>query len=119
MCLSLSLLPLLGGGVYLSPYPLPWTWTGGAASHQTVLFLSRWLQEGVRCSRMAPKMPQYSTRSLKMTSIMPPRGTKRATRRFQVLLDTPQDLPEKPKSFKNQKKITDFCLLAFSLPMRF
>ena len=49
---------------------------------------------------------------------MPPRGPKRATRRIQVLLETPQDLPEKPKSFKHLKEIND-CLLAFSLPMRF
>ena len=68
---------------------------------------------------MASKMAQDSARSLKMTSIMPPRGLKRATRRFQVLSETFQDPPKSPKSFKNLKKIYDFGLLAVSLPIRF
>ena len=50
-------------------------------------------------------MPQDSARSLEMASDMPPRGPKRATRRIQVHLGTPQDLPEKPKSFKILEKI--------------
>ena len=68
---------------------------------------------------MASKMAQDSARSLKMSSIMPPRGLKRATRRLQVLLETPQDLPEIPKTFKYLRKIDDFYFLAVSLPMRF
>eukprot|EP00959_Pyramimonas_sp_CCMP1952_P035683 747217-Pyramimonas_sp.AAC.1 len=60
---------------------------------------------------MASKMAQGSARSLKMTSIMPPRGLKRATRRFLVLSETPQD-PEEPQIFQNKKKIDDLCLLA-------
>ena len=68
---------------------------------------------------MASKMAQDSARSLKMTSIMPPRGLKRATRRFQVLSETFQDPSKSPKSFKNFKKNYDFGLVAVSLPMRF
>ena len=42
--LTMSFFPLpksplpLRGGVYPSPYPLPWTWTGPVASRQRVLF---------------------------------------------------------------------------------
>ena len=78
-----------------------------------------WLQDGLREPKMASKIAQDSPTWLKIANNMPPRGPKRATRRIQVLLETPQDLPEKPKSFKNLKKINDVCLLAFSLPMRF
>ena len=39
------LLPLRRG-VYPSPYPLPWTWRGGFARCQSVLFGLRWRQEG-------------------------------------------------------------------------
>eukprot|EP00959_Pyramimonas_sp_CCMP1952_P443173 9278553-Pyramimonas_sp.AAC.1 len=59
--------------------------------------------------------PPDSARSLEMTSIMPPRRRKRTTLRFQVPSTTPQDLPEKPKSFKHLRTIIYFCLLAFSL----
>ena len=68
---------------------------------------------------MASKMPQDRARSLKITSIMPPRGLKKATRRFQVLSETFQDPPKSPKSFKNLRNIDEFGLLAVSLPMRF
>ena len=66
---------------------------------------------------MASKMAQDSARWLNMTSIMPPRGPKRATRRLHVLWEPPQDPPKSPKSFKNLRKINDFCILAFSHPI--
>ena len=121
--LTMSFFPLpkkpssLRGGV-LSPSP-PRAVFEGVARWQGVLFRSRWLQEGLRCSKMASKMAQDSARWLKMTSIMLPRGPKRATRRLQVLWEPPQDPPKSPKSFKNLRKIKDFCILAVSLPMRF
>ena len=108
-----------GGKLDPSPYPLPWTWTGGFARGWSVQDGPRWLQEGLRCSKMASKMAQDSRRWFKTASDMPPRGPKRATRRIQVLLETPQDLPEKPTSFTHLRNISDVCLLAFSLPMRF
>ena len=108
-----------GGGLDPSPYPLPWTWTGGFATSWSVQDGPRWLQEGLRCSKMASKMAQDSARSLKMSSIMPPRGPKRVTRRFQELSETPQDPSKSPKSFKHLRKIADFGILAVSLPMRF
>ena len=60
---------------------------------------------------MASKMAHDSARSLKMSSIMPPRGPKRVTRRFQELSETLQDPSKSPKSFKNLKKI---MILTFS-----
>ena len=68
---------------------------------------------------MASKIAQDSPTWLKIANNMPPGGPKRATGRIQVLLETPQDPPEKPKSFKNLKEINGFGLLAFSLSMRF
>ena len=108
-------LPLSGRGLRL-PLPPPLDLDGGFRERSEG---PRWLQEGLREPKIASKIAQDSPTWLKMTSIMPPRGPKRATRRFQVLLDTPQDLPEKPKSYNNLRKINDCCLLAFSLPMRF
>ena len=108
--------PLPFGEGYPPP-PLPRLFWVGAAMCQGVLFRPRWLQEGLRCSKMASKMPQDSARSLKMTSIMPPRNPKRATRRFQVLSETPQDPSKSPKSFEHLKEINELCLLAVSLPM--
>ena len=110
--------PLPFGEGYPPP-PLPGLFWGGFASGQGVQDGPRWLQEGLRCSKMASKMAQDSARSLKMSSIMPPRGPKRVTRRFQELSETPQDPSKSPKSFNNLKKIYDFGLLAVSLPMRF
>ena len=37
-----------GGKLDPSPYPLPWTWTGGFASGQSVQDGPRWPQEGPR-----------------------------------------------------------------------
>ena len=37
----------------------------------------------------------------------------------EVAAEPPKHAPEKPKSFKNLKKINDFGLLALSPPMRF
>eukprot|EP00959_Pyramimonas_sp_CCMP1952_P374581 7844848-Pyramimonas_sp.AAC.1 len=71
---------------------------------------------GLRCSKMASKMAQDSERSLKMSSIMPPRGPKSITRRILELSQTSQDPSNNPKSFKNLKKMHDFGLLAVSLP---
>ena len=50
---------------------------------------------------------------------MPTRGSKTAPRRRLVATEPPKEAPKKPKSFKNLRKINDFCLLAFSLPMAF
>ena len=83
------------------------------------MFRPGWLEEGLRCSKTASKMLQDSAILLKMTSIMPPTSPKKATRRFQVLSETPEDLPKKPKSLKHLKEINELCLLAFSLPKRF
>ena len=115
---SIQPLPLLGGGVYPSPYPLPWTWTGRPPRCQTALLGTRWPQEGLRCSKMASKMAQDSRRWCKIASDMPPRGSKRATRRPQVLSEPPRDPPRRPKSFQNLREINDFGLPASSLPMR-
>ncbi len=68
---------------------------------------------------MTSKMAQYSERSLKMSSIMPPRGPKRVTGRILELSKTSQDPSNSPKSLKNLKKMHDSGLLAVSLPMRF
>ena len=57
---------------------------------------------------MASKIAQDSPTWLKIASDVPPKGPEKATRRIQVLLETPQDLPEKPKSFQYLKKINDF-----------
>ena len=108
------LLPLLGGGVYPSPYPLPWTWTEGAARGWSAQDGPRWLQEGLQCSKMASKMGQGSRRWCKIASDMPPRGPKRATRRPQVLSEPPRGPQRKPKSFQNLRKINDFGLLGGS-----
>ncbi len=86
---------------------------------QGVLFGPRWPQEGLREPKMAFKIARDSPTWLEIANSMRPRGPKRATRRSQVFLETSQDLPEKPKSFKNLKKINDFGLLALSPPMRF
>ena len=49
-----------GGCLDPSPYPLPWTWTGPVASGQSVQDGPRWLQEGLRESKIASKMAQDS-----------------------------------------------------------
>ena len=115
---SNPLLPLRGG-VYPSPYPLPWAWMGGAAGRQIVQDGPRWLQEGLRKPKMASKIAQDSPTWLKIVNDMPPRGSKTASRRLQEAKESPKEVPERPKSFKNQKKINVLGLLAFSLPMGF
>ena len=106
-----------GGKLDPSPYPLPWAWTGPVAGSWSVLFGPRWLQEGLREPKMASKIAQDSPTWLKIANNMPPRGPKRATRRIQVLLETPQDLPEKPKSIKHLGENNVF--LPSRLSMRF
>ena len=69
--------------------------------------------------KVASKIAQDSTTWLSIANSMPPRGPKKATRRIQALFGTPQDSPEKPKSFNNLKDINGDYLHAFSLPMRF
>eukprot|EP00959_Pyramimonas_sp_CCMP1952_P088013 1841565-Pyramimonas_sp.AAC.1 len=67
---------------------------------------------------MASKIAQDSPTWLKTASDMPPRRPQRATKRFQVLLETPQDPSKRVKSVKSQRNINLCCLLAFSLPVR-
>ena len=54
---SNPLLPLRGG-VYPSPYPLPWTWRGPVAGRWSAQDGPRWLQEGLRALKMASKIAQ-------------------------------------------------------------
>ena len=54
---SNPLLPLRGG-VYPSPYPLPWTWRGPVARGWSAQDGPRWLQEGLRALKMASKIAQ-------------------------------------------------------------
>ena len=68
---------------------------------------------------MASKMAQDSPTWLKIAPNIPPRGPKTAPRRLQEAKEPPKEAPERPKSFKNLKKINVFGLLAFSLPMGF
>ena len=82
------------------PLPPPLDLDGG---FREALERPMWLQEGLR-EPMASKIAQDSPTLLKIANNMPPSSPKRATRRSQVLLETPQDLPEKPKSFKNLKE---------------
>ena len=74
---SNPLLPLRGG-VYPSPYPLPWTWRGGFARCQTVLFGPRWLPEGLRALKMASKMAQDGSQRASESPRQPPRRLKMA-----------------------------------------
>jgi len=106
---SNPLLPLRGG-VYPSPYPLPWTWTGGAAGRWSAQDGPRWLQEGLREPKMASKIAQDSPTWLKIAHNMPPRGSKTTLRRLQMVKKLPKDAPERPTSFKNLRKINVFCL---------
>eukprot|EP00959_Pyramimonas_sp_CCMP1952_P170971 3572838-Pyramimonas_sp.AAC.1 len=46
---------------------------------------------------------------------MPPRGPKKVTRRIHVLLETPQDLPEKPTSFDKYGKSMSLALSPFRI----
>ena len=108
-------LPLLGGGVYPSFYPLPWAWTGRAAIGQSVQDGPRWLQEGLRASKMASKMAQDRSRGFQDA----PRGPKTSPRRPQVAKKLPKEPPKKPKSVQNLWKINVVCFLAFSFPMAF
>eukprot|EP00959_Pyramimonas_sp_CCMP1952_P115360 2411096-Pyramimonas_sp.AAC.1 len=50
---------------------------------------------------------------------MPARGPKKATRRIQVLLDTPSGPLREAKLLQCIRRINDVCLIPFSLPMRF
>ena len=85
-----------GGSLDPSPYPLPWVWTGGGASGQSVQDGPRWLQEGLREPKMASKMAQYTSRRLKIAFDMHPRGSKTAPRRFQVPSEPSEDHPKRP-----------------------
>ena len=82
-----------GGKLDPSPYPLPWTWTGGFARGWSVQDGPRWLQEGLREPKMASKMAQDSSRWLKIASDTHPRGLKTAPRRFQVPSEPSKDPP--------------------------
>ena len=97
------------------PTPLPWTWRGGFASGQSVLFGPRWLQEGLRALKMASKIAQYSPTWLQLAHNMRPRGSNTAPRRLQVAKKLPKEAPERPTSFKHLGKP---MLFAFS-PFRF
>ena len=101
------------------PYPLPWTWTGGAAGRQSAQDGLDWLQAGLSEPKMASKMAQDSPTWLKIAHNLPPRGSKTASRRLQVVKEPPKETPERPKSLKHLKKNNVFGLLAFSLLMGF
>ena len=68
---------------------------------------------------MTSKTAQDSSTWLNIANDMPPRCSKTASTPRQVAKEPPEEAPEKPKSFKNRKKINVFGLLAFSLPMAF
>ena len=68
---------------------------------------------------MASKIAQDSPTWFKIANDMLPRGAKTASRRLQEAKEPPKEALERPKSFKHQKKITELCLLVFSLPMCF
>ena len=68
---------------------------------------------------MTSKMAQDSPTWLKIANDMPPRSSKTALRRLQVVKEPHKEAPERPKSIKNLKDINVFGLLAFSLPMGF
>ena len=68
---------------------------------------------------MASKIAQDIPTWLKVADDMPPRGSKTAPGRLQVAKELPKEAPERPKSFKHQKEIIVFGLLAFSLLMGF
>ena len=68
---------------------------------------------------MASKIALDSPAWLKIAHNMPPRGSKTALRRLQVVKEPPKEAFERPKSFNNVRKINVFGLLAFSLPMGF
>ena len=67
---------------------------------------------------MASKMVQDSARCLKMASKML-QETPRPLQDGPWPRSLPKEAPKRPKSFKHLKKINDFCLPAFSLPMAF
>ena len=118
-----SLLPTpffpFGEGFTPPPTPSPGPWREGFAGRWSAQDGPRWLQEGLREPKMASKIAQDSPTWLKIAHNMPPRGSKTASRRLQEAKEPPKEAPERPKSFKNLKKINDLCLLAFSLPMAF
>ena len=53
---------------------------------------------------MASKMAQDSPTWLKIAHNLPPRGSKTASRRLQVVKEPPKETPERPNSFKNLRK---------------
>ena len=97
---SNPLLPLRGG-VYPSPYPLPWTWRGPVAGRWSAQDGPRWLQEGLRALKMASKIAQDSPTWLQLAHNMRPRGSSTAPRRLQVVKEPPKEVLERPKSFKH------------------
>ena len=107
------------GGLDPSPYPLPWTWTGGAASGQSAQDGPRWLQEGLGEPKMTSKMAQDSPRCLKMASKMLQEAPRPLQDGSKWPRSLPKEAPKRPISFNNQKKPNVFCLLAFSLSMAF
>ena len=64
---------------------------------------SKTAQDSLRCLKMVPKMLQDATRPPQDGSKRPNSPSKEASNR--------------PKSFKNLRKINDFCILAFSVLM--
>eukprot|EP00959_Pyramimonas_sp_CCMP1952_P177659 3713363-Pyramimonas_sp.AAC.1 len=73
---------------------------------------------------MASKMAQDNARSLKMSSTMPPKGLKRATRHktLECALADPSGPPREAKTQdleQTQENVIMFASLAVSLPMRF
>ena len=66
------------------------------------------LQDGSRQRKIAQDGFQHASK-------MPQEGHKTVP----SALGAPSGPPKNPKSFKNRKKMYDFCLLAVSLPMRF
>eukprot|EP00959_Pyramimonas_sp_CCMP1952_P018336 388157-Pyramimonas_sp.AAC.1 len=61
---------------------------------------------------------QGSPTWLNIVNNMPPGGPKMATRRFQVLSETPLDSSKSPKSVKSRRNMYVLCLLAVLLPTR-
>ena len=77
---------------------------GGAAGRQSAQDGLDWLQAGLSEPKMASKMAQDSPTWLKIAHNLPPRGSKTASRRLQVVKEPPKETPERPNSFKNLRK---------------
>ena len=82
------------------PLPGLFWWAGGGRGGRGRFLGPGWFQEGPRCSKMAPKIAQDSSRAQDGPSITPPQGPKRATRRLKVLSDLALSLPMGFQSLK-------------------